>query len=84
MDVKKDEFLAITSHEFRTPLNGVIGMAGLLKETTLDSEQQDYVKCINSSAESLLVLVTDILDFARLQVQFYINDKISYPSRQIN
>ena len=45
-----------------------LGMTNLLTDTSLNSEQQDYVHHITNSAESLLVLVTDILDFARLQV----------------
>jgi signal transduction histidine kinase len=68
VDKLKDEFLAMTSHEFRTPLNGVIGMTTLLNDTQLNAEQSDFVQHISNSAESLLVLVTDILDLSRLQV----------------
>ncbi|HZZ87319.1 MAG TPA: response regulator [Caulobacteraceae bacterium] len=60
------EHLAALSHEFRTPLNGVIGMARLLEGTKLTDEQRAYVAALTESGEHLLGLVNDVLDYARL------------------
>jgi CheY-like chemotaxis protein len=60
------EQLASLSHEFRTPLNGVIGMARLLEGTRLTAEQGAYAKALRDSGEHLLTLVNDVLDFAKL------------------
>ncbi|HEY3800047.1 MAG TPA: response regulator [Caulobacteraceae bacterium] len=60
------EHLAALSHEFRTPLNGVIGMARLLDSTRLTAEQRAYVTALLESGEHLLGLVNDVLDYARL------------------
>lgn len=60
------EQLASLSHEFRTPLNGVLGMARLLEGTGLTQEQRAYVTALRESGEHLLGLVNDVLDFARL------------------
>ena len=60
------EHLAALSHEFRTPLNGVIGMARLLEGTRLTAEQRAYVAALTESGEHLLGLVNDVLDYARL------------------
>ena len=60
------EQLASLSHEFRTPLNGVLGMARLLEGTGLTAEQKAYVAALRESGEHLLSLVNDVLDFAKL------------------
>ncbi len=59
-------FLAIMSHELREPMNGVLGMARLLRDTALDAEQAGYVEAVIGSAEALITLVNDILDLARI------------------
>lgn len=63
----KEQFLANMSHEIRTPMNGVIGMIDLLSETPLKSEQKDYVQTIKKSSETLLTILNDILDLAKIE-----------------
>ena len=62
----KGEFLANMTHEVRTPLNGVLGMLQVLQTSSLDAVQQEYVGIAMESAERLLLLVTNVLEFARL------------------
>ena len=62
----KSDFLANTSHEIRTPLNGIIGFSELLKKTHLNSDQRDHLSTIEDSAKGLLTIISDILDFSRM------------------
>lgn len=63
----KSEFLANTSHEIRTPINGIVGFSSLLKKTSLSKQQNEYLNTIENSALSLLTIINDILDFSRLE-----------------
>lgn len=63
----KTDFLANMSHEVRTPMNGILGLASLLLETTLTSEQREYAELVKLSAENLLSLISDILDLSKIE-----------------
>lgn len=63
----KGDFLASMSHEIRTPMNGIIGTASLLIEAGLNEEQEELVRMIRSSGESLLHVINEILDFSKIE-----------------
>ncbi|MET0123457.1 MAG: ATP-binding protein, partial [Candidatus Thiodiazotropha sp. 6PLUC9] len=63
----KSDFLATMSHEIRTPMSGVIGFAHLLEKTELNERQLEYLRIITSSANSLLDIIDDILDFSKME-----------------
>jgi PAS domain S-box-containing protein len=63
----KSRFLAMVSHEVRTPLNGIIGMADLLLDTALTPEQTTYAKAIKTSGDTLLSLIEEILDLSKIE-----------------
>jgi PAS domain S-box-containing protein len=63
----KSQFLASMSHEIRTPMNGVIGMLHLLSKEALSIKQQHYTQTAKSSADSLLIIINDILDVTKIE-----------------
>jgi two-component system, sensor histidine kinase and response regulator len=65
----KSQFLANMSHDIRTPMNGIIGMTDLVLDTNLTAEQREYLTVVKTSADSLLRLLDDILDFAKIEAR---------------
>jgi two-component system, sensor histidine kinase RpfC len=63
----KRRFISVVSHEMRTPLNAIIGMADLMRDTTLSREQADMLQTLRSSSQLMLGLVEDVLDFSKIE-----------------
>jgi len=77
----KSEFLANMSHELRTPLNGVIGFTRQMLKTGLSTSQRDYMSTIERSANHLLSIINDVLDFSRLESGKLVLESIPFPLR---
>jgi PAS domain S-box-containing protein len=79
----KTNFLANVSHEIRTPLNAILGVADLLWESTLDSDQRQYVSLFRRAGANLLVLVNDLLDLSKMETGQLELNKIPFDLREV-
>jgi len=79
----KENFLANMSHEIRTPMNAIIGMSNQLDKTMLDSKQQFFLDTIHSAADSLLVIINDILDLSKIEAGKLDIESIGFEPRHI-
>lgn len=79
----KEEFLANISHEIRTPIHGIISLSQFLNSTTLTTEQNKYLELIRKSANTLLVIVNDILDLSKIDAGHMTFEDIDFNSRDI-
>ena len=74
----KEQFLANISHEIRTPMNGIIGLANVLRKTRLDQEQQKYLSAIRKSADNLMQIINDLLDFSKISASQFTFEELEF------
>lgn len=79
----KSAFLANMSHEVRTPMNGVIGMSQLLLDSHLNSQQQEYATIIRHSADALLTVLNDILDYSKIEAGKLAIERLEFDFREL-
>ena len=82
-DLRRSEFIASISHELRTPMSGILGMSSLLLDSKLDVEQREYAETIQQTAETLVGLLNEILDLAKIERGHFEIDRVSYSPRQV-
>jgi len=82
-DRAKSQFLAMMSHEVRTPLNAMLGFADLLSESRLEDEQRSFLDRIRTSGRSLLAIINDILDFSRIEADQLHLEAMSFDPRAL-
>jgi two-component system CheB/CheR fusion protein len=79
----KTQFLANISHEVRTPLNGIMGMSHLLHTTPLTTEQQEFLRHLDDSSQSLLTVINDLLDLTRIESGSYMLEQADFQPAQL-
>jgi two-component system sensor histidine kinase RpfC len=77
-NLAKRRFISMVSHELRTPLNAIIGMADLLRDTSLNREQADMLQTLRSSSRVMLGLVEDVLDFSKIEAGKVVVEKTDF------
>ena len=74
----KSQFLANMSHEIHTPMNGILGMTELALSTSLSDEQREFLVTVKSSADRLLTIINEILDYSKLEAGKTVLDSVAF------